>query len=143
MMMNIKNIIGRSSSNQKNSKRARFVPIKTDYTAKFKYILKHRVINAYNNVSVSWKRRVNSRLQKPRLWLSQIEWNIVKEDTITWFIEAFIEGITLNFATHYLFDVPFTLMVIFAHGILVKQGISIYWRFKKDGSTSTIFKKNK
>lgn len=88
------------------------------------------------------KRSLNSIVQKPALWASFIDWKVVKENALAWLVESFIEGFTANFATHFLFGMPFSIMHIFAHGFAIKQCISTYWRLRKDGPALTVPKKN-
>jgi hypothetical protein len=49
-----------------------------------------------------------------------------------------LEGITANVATHFLLGIPFNVGTIVAHGIAINQGISIYWRLRKDGPNNKI-----
>jgi len=92
---------------------------------------------------LSWKRRINSFKQRPRLWASEVDWEIVWGDSVIWIVEASVEGLTANFATHFLIGLPFTPMTLLAHGIVIKQGLSVYRRMKLYGGDSKIPKKNK
>jgi len=73
---------------------------------------------------------------------SKVEWNTVKNDLFEWAVEVLIEGMSANFATHFLLGVDFTIFTIIAHGIVIKQGLSIYWRLKEHGTASKIPKKD-
>jgi len=79
--------------------------------------------------------------QKPRHWASSVDWQYMCSVSSVWLLEAMIEGITANFATHYLFNMPLNPFTALAHGIAIKQGLSIYWRLRKDGPGFKIPKK--
>ena len=89
------------------------------------------------------KRRVNTLMQRPKLWAAHVDWPTAKEESIVWIIEAFIEGFLANFATHFLIGLPLTPMTLLAHGIAIKQGISVYRRLRGDGSSTKIPTKDK
>jgi hypothetical protein len=131
-----------SSSIHRKIRNAGFVPVEPLKARNFISIGKQKVISVYGKMRVSWKRRINSILQKPPLWIALVNWKVVKEDSITWFIEAAIEGFIANFATHFLLGIPFTLWTMLAHGFAIKQGISIFWRLRKDGGTPNLPKKD-
>jgi len=103
----------------------------------------HNLASAFSKWRASWKRGINTIIQKPKLWASKVDWKKIKNDTASWIIEALIEGFTANIATHYLLGVKFNPMTILAHGIVIKQGIDIYWRLRKDGPTTKLPQKNK
>jgi len=123
-------------------RKAAFVSLESEEGETFKYQLIHTLNKVYIRLFASHKRRLNSIIQTPRLWISQIDWKVAKSDVFEWFLEAIIEGFTANFATHYLLGWDFNIMTTLAHGFAIKQGLSIYWRLRKDGSNSKIPKKN-
>lgn len=142
-MKNIEENTKQSSSIHQKIRKARFVHFKSDNTETFKYGLVHNVRQRIRNLFIRLKRYVNSFKSSLSSWMSKFNWKTIGTDIIEWITETIIEGITVNFATHYLFDVQFNLMTIIAHGIIIKQSISVYWRFKKDGPTAEIPKTNK
>lgn len=123
-------------------RKAAFVPVKYDKDRNFKYSLPQRINIKRSKIFINAKRSIKSIIQKPRLWLEHIDFQIVKRDIVQWFIEVIAEGITANFATHFLLHWEYNPMTIIAHGIVIKQGLSIYWRLRKDGSASKIPKKD-
>jgi hypothetical protein len=132
-----------SSKVHEEIRQAKFESAETSVKNKrFKYMSLQRLNIKNKNYIVNLKRRINTLLQKPSLWASMIDWKIVKKDSIEWGLEVIIEGVPLNFATHFLFGVPLNPMTVIAHGIVIKKGISIYWRLRRDGTDSKIPKKN-
>ncbi len=103
----------------------------------------YKIIDTFSKWKLSLKRGVNTIIQKPRLWASKVNWPEARKDTIFWILNALIEGITANVATHYLFGVKLNFMTVLAHGILIQQGIDIYWRLRKDGPNTKIPQTNK
>lgn len=124
-------------------RKASFVPINEQHTQRFKYFS-----NLFGDVDIksklqTLKRFINKIIQKPKLWIQNVEWKQLTKDASIWVIEAFVEGITANFATSKLFGVEFSFGNILAHGILIKQSLDIYWRLRKNGSNTKLPKENK
>jgi len=132
-----------SSSLHENIRKAKFVPIEEGKKDSDKYDFHYRIKCFSSKAMLSWKRRINSFKQRPRLWASEVDWEIVWGDSVIWIVEASVEGLTANFATHFLIGLPFTPMTLLAHGIVIKQGLSVYRRMKLYGGDSKIPKKNK
>lgn len=143
MMSPINEEIKQSSSIHQKVRGAGFVSLESKENKRFKYFSLHNIVSILSKWWISLKRSVNTIIQKPRLWASEVDWKKTREDTFFWFIEALIEGFTANIATHYLFGVKFSFMMVLAHGILIKQGIDIYWRLRKNGSTTKLPQKDK
>jgi hypothetical protein len=61
----------------------------------------------------------------------------VKKDMSLWILESLIEGCTASFATHIIFGWPFNIQYVLAHGIIIKQGLSIINRIQ-DGRPKQI-----
>lgn len=142
MMRAINKEIKQSSSIHQKIRTAAFIGYEDSKKEIFIYSYIHRISKKLQVVSTTWKRLFNSIIQKPARWIAEIDWEVVNEDLGMWLFSIIIEGFTANIATHYLIGVPFTLGTIFAHGIMINQGISIYWRLRRDGQTTKIPKKN-
>ena len=133
----------RNSSQIHNKiRRARFVSDEND-SGTFKYSARHKINIKFKKVFLNTKRRINSIKQKLSLWASNVDWPIVKKDLINWILNTFLEGLSINFATWALFKAEFTPATILAYGIVVNQGVSIYWRLRRHGSSTKIPNKNK
>lgn len=114
--------------------KASFVPTNEPQTKRFKY---------FSNVFGNIKRSANKLIQTPKLWILKIDWKQVRNDVTIFIVESFIEGLTLSYVTHKLLGWEFNLGMILAHGFLIKQGLDIWQRLKKDGPISKIPNKDK
>ena len=126
------------SKNQKTGKyNARFVEVKEPKINKFKYWFN------YNTTRIKeWLLRINKPFRyvnsEIRLLIAQINIKQAGFDALIWITEAMLEGLTANFATHFLFGVRFDIPTILAHGILIKQGTDIYHTLRKNDSNKQI-----
>ena len=141
-MKSINEKIRSSSSINQKIRKANFIPYEVRDSETFKYKVVHKLKQKLRETYVAFKRNVNTILQKPLRWAAEVDWKLVKADSVEWCITVVVEGFTANVATHFLFGVPFNFGTIVAHGIAINQGISIYWRLRKDGSTNKIPTKN-
>jgi len=89
------------------------------------------------------KRKAREILQKRHIRKFDIRWKQIFYISVVWVLEALVEGLLANFATHYLFGVEFNLKMILAHGILIKQGLNIIERVrnKSEGIKDLIVEK--
>ena len=143
MMKAIKKEIKQSSLIHQRIRTASFVPLESHLTKKFKYNHWFRISKYINNRLIAFKRNCNKIIQKPRLWLQEIDFRAIRCDVSTWLIEALIEGFIINFIVWTLMGWKFNLITMLAWGFAIKQLLSIYWRLRKDGSNTTIPKKDK
>lgn len=143
MMRHIRKEIKQSSLTHQKIRRASFVPLESYDTKKFKYNLRLNVSKYLNSRFVALKTICNKIIQKPQLWLNEIDFKAIRNDVSTWLVEASIEGFVVNFIVWSLLGWRFNLVTLFAWGFAIKQLLSIYWRLRRDGSNSTIPKKDK
>ena len=141
-MKAIKREARQSSLVHQKIREASFVPIESQDTETFKYNIGFKSIKYINDKFIVLKTICNKIIQKPRLWLDKINFKAVINDTTTWFIEAIIEGFLINFSFWALIGWKFNLITILAWGIAIKYLLGIYWRLKKNGSPSTVFKEH-
>lgn len=142
-MKAIKKETRQSSSVHQKIRNAAFVPIDSNNTKKFKYNLSLRVLKYINKKLIVLKTLKNKIIQKPLLWLREVDFKAIRNDVSLWIIEALIEGFIINFIVWALVGWNFNLVTMLAWGFAIKQLLSIYWRLRKDGANSTIPKKNK
>lgn len=109
-----------------------FVPYEGTRTIKYKYHLFLKRCR-YSDI----QRFGNTQLSKLRGWLNQINAKQLLKDGLEWLIEAFIEGLPTNFATHYLLNLKFSIPMIIAHGCAIKMLLYII-KEAKNGSTPKI-----
>lgn len=124
-----------------NIRNAGFVDDKPKRMEKFKYSFRHSYTRIVSVVKKYLNNTSNYIIQKLRM----IKYKEVLNDLCIWFLEVFLEGLTANFALHYLFNARFTLFTLFAYGILITQSISIIKRIveNKHGSDTKIHTENK
>jgi len=123
-------------------RKAEFVPVEESQNKKFIYKLVYKGFGKAKQKLLNLKRSTNSVLQKPRLLLQKVDWRKVSSDAVTWIFEASIEGLSINFAFYVLLGSCFSIWTVLAYGLLIKQTISIWWRLKRNGTTSTIHKRD-
>jgi hypothetical protein len=111
------------------SRKASFVVDESVKTEKFKYLFSH-CKGGYNIFVSKILYLYNFIVDKLKKYYLYINWNILFKDVAVWFVEVFVEGLTANFATHFLFGVDFNIFIIFAHGIFIHQSLSIIDRLK-------------
>ena len=119
--------------------RAKFVSTEILTEEKFKYWFNLQYKQLKGDL-LDFKRVFNSIHQFVLRKTLEVNWGLVASELGVWVIEAAIEGLAANFATSTLIGVPLNVATILAHGIVIKQGISIYQRLKRtDGTTNPIF----
>lgn len=152
-----------SSSIHQRIRNAKVLVKSIDKIERFKYLVRHSV---FERLKCGLKNQLNKRrrffnllIQVPKLWISKINFNLfiqkiklwmktmdlksMSHDSIFWICEAFVEGLTANFATHYLFGIDFSFAILMSHGIIIKQGLDIFSRIKTHGSSAKVQIKDK
>ena len=142
-MKAIKKETKQSSSIHQRIRNASFVPLESSDTERLKYNIRFRVSKYINKKFLVLKTICNRVIQKPQLWVQEVDFKAMREDLSTWIINALIEGFIINFIVWALIGWKFNLVTMLAWGFATKQLLSIYWRLRRDGTDSTIFKKNK
>ena len=123
--------------------KAAFVISEYQKKESFKYNLKLSV-SKYVSENFTYLKNLSIKfVQKVQLVAFEIDWIVLRNDLGDWTFQVLVEGFTANFATHYLFGVPFNPWTMIAHGIVINQGMSIYWRLRQDGERTKIPKKDK
>ena len=142
-MKAIKTEIKQSSLIHQRIRKASFVPLESHDTEKFKYNIWLKVSKYINDKFIVLKTTCNKIIQKPQLWVQEVDFRAIRNDTSMWLTEALIEGFIINFVVWALIGLKFSLLTMLAWGFAMKQLLSIYWRLRKDGSNTTIPKKDK
>ena len=141
-MKAIKKEIKQSSLIHQKIRTASFVPLESPDTKRFKYNLRLRVSKYINDKFIALKTICNKIIQKPQLWIHEVDFKAIREDTSMWLVEALIEGFVINFVVWALLGWRFNWITVLAWGFAIKQLLSIYWRLRKNGANTTIPKKN-
>ncbi len=139
----IKKEIKPSSLIHQRIRTASFVPLESHYTEKFKYNIRFRVSKYINKKFVALKTTCNKIIQRPQLWVQEVDFKAIRNDVSMWLVEALIEGFVINFIVWALIGWKFNWITMLAWGFTIKQLLSIYWRLRKNGTDSTIPKKDK
>lgn len=143
MMKVIKKGTKQSLLNPKKIRNAKFVPLEISDNKRFKYNFWFTISKYFNKNLIASKTFCNKILQGLSLWMNQIDFKAMIDDSTIWFIEAVIEGFIINFIVWRLIGLDFTFLTIIAWGFAIKQFLSIYWRLRQNGSNTTIPTKNK
>jgi len=120
-----------------------FVTYRSTKVESFKNKGIHSIGRKLNPKLQNLKRTLNSIIGKPRLWMSNIEIKKSGRESSLWFLEVLIEGAIANWWTHKIFGLEFEVGMIIAHGFLIKQGLDLYTRIKKDGQPTKLLAKTK
>lgn len=139
----IKKETKQSSLIHQRIRNASFVPVESHDTESFKYNLLFKISKYINDKFIALKTTCNKIIQKPQLWVQEVYFKEVRSDVSIWIVEALIEGFIINFIVWALIGWKFNLITMLAWGFAMKQLLSIYWRLRKDGTNSTIPKKDK
>lgn len=108
---------------------------------KFKYKRSPFRFRKINSALLELNKIKKIAFDKIKRLLELFDWKKIKGVFFIWIVEAFIEGIVLNYITWILFGFSFNPLTIFAHGFLVKKSVEYWWRLRNNGTTSTIFDK--
>ena len=139
----IKKEIKQSSSIHQRIRNASFVSLESPHTKKFKYNPLLKVSKYINDKFIVLKTLCNKIIQRPQVWLQEVDFKTIRNDVSAWLIESLIEGFVINYVVWALMGWTFNFITVLAWGFAIKQLLSIYERLKKDGTNSTIPKKDK
>ncbi len=129
------------SLNRTNKSRASFVPIENSNTKRFKYNLLLRVSKYNNNKFIDLKNICKKIKGVIKLRLDKFDFRVASNASAMWLMNAFVEGLIVNFTVWGLLGWKFNFITIMAWGIAVKQSLDFYWRLRINGTTTTVFKK--
>ena len=139
----IRKEIKQSSLIHQRIRGASFVSLESEDTKKFKYNLRLKLSEYFGKKFIALRTIRNKFIQKPQLWLQEINLKAIRGDVLIWSIEALIEGFITNFVFWALLGWEFNLWTMIAWGFAIKQLLSISVRLRKNGASSTIPTKNK
>jgi len=77
-----------------------------------------------------------------QLKLDKFDFKAASTATMIWLMNAFVEGIIVNFAVWGLLGWRFNFITIMAWGFAVKQSLDLYWRLKINGTTTKLPEKH-
>ena len=120
----------------KTVRKAEFV--NTSPSPKFKYLKLYKFNNWKSKVLSKTRWFFNYSLEKVRKAFQFVKWKELFSFCLVALVDVVIEGLLANVVTHYLFGVPLSAMTVIAHGVLIRQGISIIQRIKGNGQLPTV-----
>ena len=129
-------------SKQTSNTGAAFVSTKSDNTKTFKYNFRFTHSKYINEKFIAIKNRCKKIKEMIQLRTNKFDFSAAKSATIMWLMNAFIEGVIVNFAVWGLLGWRFNLITIMAWGFVVKQSLDIYWRLKINGTNTKLPEKH-
>ena len=131
-----------NSLNQTSKSKASFVSAENGNTKRFKYkfLLRHsKYINEKLITLKNTCKKIKGMLQ---LKLDKFDFKAASGATVVWLLNAFVEGLIVNFTVWGLLGWKFNIITIMAWGMAVKQSLDLYWRLKINGTTTKLPEKH-
>lgn len=128
--------------NQISKSSARAVPYEIDNTKRFKYKFPLRLSKYKNEKLIALKNTCKKIKGIVQLRLDKFDFKAAGSATMIWLLNAFVEGLIVNFAVWGLLGWRFNFITIMAWGFAVKQFLDLYWRLKINGSTTKLPEKH-
>lgn len=131
-----------NSLKQTNKSSAAFVPVMEDNTKRFKYNFLLRGIEYNTEKLIAIKNTCKKIKGIVKLKLDKFDFNKAGIATMIWLLNAFVEGLIVNFAVWGLLGWRFNFITIMAWGFAVKQTLDLYWRLKINGEYTKLPEKH-
>jgi len=128
--------------NQTNKGNAKAMPLESDNTKRFKYKFPLRLSKYINEKLIATKNTCNRIKGIVRLKLDKFDFKAAGSATMIWLMNAFVEGLIVNFAVWGLLGWRFNFITIMAWGFAVKQSLDLYWRLKINGTITKLPEKH-
>ena len=127
---------------QTNKEEIAFVRVMDDNTQRFKYKFPLRLSKYINERFIALKNTCKKIRGMVRLKLDKFDFKAAGTATMIWLMNAFVEGLIVNFAVWGLLGWRFNFITIMAWGFVVKQSLDLYWRLKINGTTTKLPEKH-
>jgi len=128
--------------NQTNKRNAGAVPYESENTQRFKYKFPLRLSKYINERLIALKNTCIKIKGMVQLKLDKFDFKAAGIATMIWLMNAFVEGLIVNFAVWGLLGWRFNFITIMAWGFAVKQSLDLYWRLKINGTTTKLPEKH-
>ena len=128
--------------NQTNKRNAGAVHWESENTQRFKYKFLLRLSEYSNKKFIALKHTCKKIKGMVQLKLDKFDFKAASTATMIWLMNAFVEGIIVNFAVWGLLGWRFNFITIMAWGFAVKQSLDLYWRLKINGTTTKLPEKH-
>ena len=127
--------------NQKSKHKASFVSVKKN-TDRFKYNFTLTTCRYINGKLIALKQTINKIKGIIQLKLNKFDFSFAIGAMSLWIINAFIEGLIVNFSVWGLLGWRFNFITIMAWGFAVKQILDLYWRLRINGTNTKLPEKH-
>jgi len=127
--------------NLKN-KGASFVSVDNKNTDRFKYNFTLKTGKYIDGKLIAIRYSVNKIRGMVRLKLDKFDFRVAVSSTSIWVINAFIEGLIVNFSVWGLLGWRFNFITIMAWGFAIKQFLDLYWRLRINGTNTKLPQKH-
>jgi len=128
--------------NQTNKRNAGAVPYESENTQRFKYKFPLKLSKYINERFIALKNTCRKIKGMVQLKLDKFDFKAAGIVTMIWLMNAFVEGLIVNFAVWGLLGWRFNFITIMAWGFAVKQSLDLYWRLKINGTTTKLPEKH-
>ena len=124
------------------SKGASFVFTDKKITDRFKYNFTLSGGKYINGKLIALKQTINKIKGIIQLKLNKFDFSFAIGAMSLWIINAFIEGLIVNFSVWGLLGWRFNFITIMAWGFAVKQILDLYWRLRINGTNTKLPEKH-
>jgi len=128
--------------NQTSKRNAGAVHYESENTQRFKYKFPLKLSKYINERFIALKNTCRKIKGMVQLKLDKFDFKAASTATMIWLMNAFVEGIIVNFAVWGLLGWRFNFITIMAWGFAVKQSLDLYWRLKINGTTTKLPEKH-
>ena len=128
--------------NQTSKRNAGAVHYESENTQRFKYKFPLKLSKYINERFIALKNTCRKIKGMVQLKLDKFDFKAASTATMIWLMNAFVEGIIVNFAVWGLLGWRFNFITIMVWGFAVKQSLDLYWRLKINGTTTKLPEKH-
>ena len=128
--------------NQTSKRNAGAVHYESENTQRFKYKFPLKLSKYINERFIALKNTCRKIKGMVQLKLDKFDFKAASTATMIWLMNAFVEGIIVNFAVWGLLGWRFNFITIMAWGFAVKQSLDLYWRLKINGTITKLPEKH-
>ena len=125
-----------------NKEETTFVRDMSGYTDNFKYKFPLRLSKYTNEKLIALKNTCKKIRGMVQLKLDKFDFNAAGIAMMIWLMNAFVEGLVVNFVVWGLLGWKFNIITIMAYGMAVKYSLDLYWRLKINGTNTKLPQKH-
>ena len=125
-----------------NKEETTFVRDMSGYTDNFKYKFPLTLSKYTNEKLIALKNTCKKIRGMVQLKLDKFDFNAAGIAMMIWLMNAFVEGLVVNFVVWGLLGWRFNIITIMAYGMAVKYSLDLYWRIKINGKHARLPEKH-